>query len=216
MRKLCTLLVVLFAIVINARAYDFFAYNSDGVKIYYEQPDYYVAELKVTFGDDAYSGHVEIPATVNVNGQIFTVIGIGVESFSGDSQLTSVSIPNTVRTIERNAFFNCRNLTSITLPESIESIGNYAFSGCKNFTTFEFPPLVTNISEGVLQDCSALTTVSIGSNICATGNEAFAGCDSLDNFVMTGANDYLEVSQDGNLLIINAGGYKRTDSLCSL
>lgn len=93
-----------FAIVINARAYDFFAYNSDGVKIYYEQPDYYVAELKVTFGDDAYSGHVEIPATVNVNGQIFTVIGIGVESFSGDSQLTSVSIPNTVRTIERNAF----------------------------------------------------------------------------------------------------------------
>lgn len=208
MRKLCTLLVVLFAIVMNARAYDFFAYNSDGVKIYYEQPDYYVAELKVTFGDDAYSGYVEIPATVNVNGQIFTVIGIGVESFSGDSQLTSVSIPNTVRTIERNAFFNCRNLTSITLPESIESIGNYAFAGCENFTTFEFPPLVTNISEGVLHGCSALTTVSIGSNICATGNEAFAGCDSLDNFVLTGANDYLEVSQDGNLLIINAGGTK--------
>ena len=206
MRKLCTLLVVLFAIVMNARAYDFFAFNSDGVKIYYEQPDYYVAELKVTFGDDAYSGHVEIPATVNVKGQIFTVIGIGVESFSGDSQLTSVSIPNTVRTIERNAFCYCTNLTSITLPESIESIGNYAFAGCKNFTTFEFPPLVTNISEGVLQDCSALTTISIGSNICATGNGAFVGCDSLDNFVMTGANDYLEVSQDGNLLIINAGG----------
>ena len=174
--------------------------------IYYEQPDYYVAELKVTFGDDAYSGYVEIPATVNVNGQIFTVIGIGVESFYGDSQLTSVSIPNTVRTIERNAFYCCSKLTSITLPESIESIGNYAFAGCKNFTTFEFPPLVTNISEGVLHDCSALTTVSIGSNICATGNEAFAGCDSLDNFVMTGANDYLEVSQDDNLLIINAEG----------
>ncbi len=44
-----------------------------------------------------------------------------------EKSLTSVVIPNSVRTIDENAFMY-NYLSSVTIPNSIESIGNYAFS----------------------------------------------------------------------------------------
>ena len=58
-------------------------------------------------GDASYSGDVVIPASINFLGDDFPVVSIGDE-----------------------AFYQCSNLTSITIPESVTSIGDWAFSGC--------------------------------------------------------------------------------------
>ena len=42
----------------------------------------------------------------------------------------SSTIPNTVKTIEANAFQNVTNLKSIVIPSSVTTIGSYAFYGC--------------------------------------------------------------------------------------
>ena len=49
--------------------------------------------------------------------------------FSGCSGLTSITIPNSVKSILTGAFFRCYGLTSVTIPNSVTSIGCYAFDG---------------------------------------------------------------------------------------
>ena len=44
----------------------------------------------------------------------------------------NVVIPDGVVLIGLNAFSGCSNLTSVTLPTSLETLGDYAFSSCGN------------------------------------------------------------------------------------
>ena len=44
-----------------------------------------------------------------------------------NSNMTSISIPKSVKHIGRFAFYLCDNMTSVTIPETVESIGEFAF-----------------------------------------------------------------------------------------
>ena len=57
------------------------------------------------------------------------------------SNLTDITIPNSVITIGEHAFYNCTGLISIDIPDSVTSIGEWAFYGCSSLTsvTFEDP-----------------------------------------------------------------------------
>ncbi|MCB5989956.1 leucine-rich repeat protein, partial [Flavobacterium psychrophilum] len=63
------------------------------------------------------------------------------------SGLTSVTIPNSVITINRGAFAGCSGLTSVTIPNSVTAIGENAFAGCSSLRTVNChitSPLVIN------------------------------------------------------------------------
>ena len=65
-------------------------------------------------------GDIAIPAGV-------TEIGI-LAFFRQRALLQSVTIPDGVRVIGRNAFWDCRNLVAVTIPEGVTTIGEVAFS----------------------------------------------------------------------------------------
>ena len=69
-------------------------------------------------------------------------------------------IPNTVTSIESNAFQNCSGLTSITIPESVTSIGQSAFENCYDLTSVTIPESVTSIGQYAFASCGSLTTVN--------------------------------------------------------
>ena len=79
--------------------------------------------------------------------------------FEGCSSLTSVTIPNSVQTIDYEAFYNCTGLSSITIPNSVRTIGTNAFYNCTGLTTIVLPNSVTNIGQSVFDNCSNLDTI---------------------------------------------------------
>ncbi len=60
---------------------------------------------------------------------------------------TEYSIPSSVTTIERSAFYQCKGLTSITIPNSVTTIGAWSFSDCSGLTSVTIPNSVTEIGE---------------------------------------------------------------------
>jgi hypothetical protein len=73
---------------------------------------------------------------LDLSGSTFTAIGDG--AFQACTNLTGVTIPNSVTTIGDSAFSHCWRLTSITIPDSVTSIGYVAFYRCDSLISVTF------------------------------------------------------------------------------
>ncbi len=88
--------------------------------------------------------------------------------------------------IPENGFSYCSFLEKITLPDTIESIGKYAFFNCNNITELNLTDNVKTISFGAFKQCSKLKTLHISKNLETISRMAFAYCTSLDNIKIPG------------------------------
>jgi hypothetical protein len=67
----------------------------------------------------------------------------------------SYTIPNSVTSIEEEAFCDCTSLTSVTIPASVTSIGDSAFSGCMSLTSVFFQGNAPSFGAEVFtEDCA--------------------------------------------------------------
>ena len=73
----------------------------------------------------ANSSTVEIPARIDG----YTVYAIGESAFK-NSNIQSVTVPNTVRLIDWFAFAGCTSLKSVTIPSSVTLVEYGAFDYC--------------------------------------------------------------------------------------
>ncbi|WP_051638698.1 leucine-rich repeat domain-containing protein [Butyrivibrio sp. NC2002] len=74
-----------------------------------------------------------IPATVkDHSGNTYTVTSIAPSAFAKDTTLKTLTIPNTVTKIGKNAFKNCKNLKKVTIKTKGNlTVGKNAFKGMK-------------------------------------------------------------------------------------
>ncbi len=116
---------------------------------------------------------------------------IGDDAFYNCSSMASITLPNSVTSIGDSAFSGCSGLTSITIPDSVTSIGEYSFSGCSSLASITIPNSVTSIDNYVFQDCSSLTSVMIPDSVTKIGFGAFTNCYELERIVIPDSVNYI-------------------------
>ena len=155
MKKLLTLFVFVLA-AMSAWAVDV---DVDGISyyIYWSGSNSYARVIKPS-GGGVYEGAITIPDYVNYSDVDIPVTEIGSSAFKS-STVTSVVLSKNLKEIAEYAFQDCSNLTSITLPESLENIGQNAFQGT-GLTSVTIPGNVRKVNGSAFQDCANLTSVT--------------------------------------------------------
>lgn len=124
---------------------------------------YSVSGSSVTItGYTGKSGSVTVPSTIGGK----NVTAIGDRAFENDftgTELTSVKLPNTLKTIGNYSFSYCNKLKSISIPDSVTKIGEFAFYG---------------------DDALATVTISDSSSLKTIGDEAFGFCKVLKSLTI--------------------------------
>ena len=138
-------------------------------------------------------GYVVVTSNSNVSGAITIpdthngkpVVGIGRDAFLNRTDLTSITIPSSVKSIGWYAFSGCTGLTSITIPDSVTEIDWFAFANCTGLTTVTIGGNC-EIGAGAFSGCTALTDVTIQNGITGIGWSAFKDCTNLENITIPG------------------------------
>ncbi len=200
-------LCALFALCsLYVSAYDFSA-ESDCVTFYYNILSSSALTCEVTYEStsyNSYSGSVTIPETVVYNNETYSVVRVGDSAFRNCSNLTSITIPNSVTEIQNYAFYYCSGLTGeLKIPDSVTTIGNHAFGQCSGLTSLnlgngvetigewafywcsgltgelKIPDSVTTIGNYAFEHCSGLTSLNLGNSVEKIGERAFSDCSGL-------------------------------------
>lgn len=100
---------------------------------------------------------IVIPSTYNG----LPVTGIWGNAFWHHTTITSVVIPNSIKTIGHAAFEGCTALTSVTIPNSVSKINTYAFYNCKSLTNVYMSESVEEIGDYAFVECSSLVQIEV-------------------------------------------------------
>ena len=91
----------------------------------------------------------------NLDGYIVTVIGANAFCYE---DITSVTIPDTVVSLDVDAFDSCYQLKSVNLPNGLVEIGDGAFQCCKALESITIPASVVTIGYA-FRSCESLENV---------------------------------------------------------
>lgn len=123
----------------------------------------------IKIGDGAFAGNSNV-ITITIP-QSITLIG--KRAFSGCKKLSSISIPTSITRIEEETFSDCESLQQIDLPNTITSMGEFAFARTGISESFKFPEKVDKIAPYMFQGCKNLRQINIPETITEIGEGTF-------------------------------------------
>ncbi len=132
-----------------------------------------------------------LPAAVQAQDYIYTSNGTSITITEYTGPGGDVTIPGTidglpVTVIGDAAFFSSTDLTSVTIPDSVTSIGDDAFFSCTSLASVTLPNSVTNIGGFAFLECTSLASVRIPNSVTSIGDAAFYSCTSLESAIFLG------------------------------
>lgn len=155
------------------------------------------SEIRVVNGDDTFlfsrdggsyeltnffgRGEVRLPESFTYGSDTVTNYSLDKNTFAWNGDVTSVTIPGSVRSIPSEAFKNCTSLESITLLDGVEALGWAVFTGCTSLSSVNLGSVVEVDSE-LFTGCTSLESVTIPRTL-----------QNYDNLVFTGATAMKEI-----------------------
>lgn len=93
--------------------------------------------------------------------------------------VSALKVPDTVTEIGDYFFYDNTNLRSVEIPSSVKTISARAFQGCTNLTDVKMAEGVENIEEMSFAEDAKLSLIRIPSTVKTIGHYAFYKCSSL-------------------------------------
>ncbi|MBR5516326.1 MAG: leucine-rich repeat protein [Clostridia bacterium] len=98
---------------------------------------------------------------------------IAAKAFEYRDEITSMNIPNSVKSIGANAFYYCQSLKSVSIPDTVTAIEEYSFYCCNSLSTVDIPDTITSIGEYAFYSCVSLDNVTLPDSPISIGSSAF-------------------------------------------
>ena len=149
------------------------------------------------------TGNVEIPETINIGQQVYSVTSIGQDAFMACHEMTSISIPRSIVSIGKLAFAYCTNLLEIKVDSGnrfYTSINGILFT--KNLKhlicypgglrgSYVIPDTVNSIEDYAFCNCEGLSKISIPSSVTSIGKNSFSFCEALTHVCIPSSVSYI-------------------------
>lgn len=113
-------------------------------------------------------------------------VGVANYAFYNCTQLNSISMPSSVKTVGRAAFYDCSALSEVELPITLTRIEEYTFYRCKSLKLFQLPALLTYIGRSAFYKCGSSAAMMlddtgddvlvIPADVTYIGDYAFYSC----------------------------------------
>ena len=174
-----------------------YAYDTEIDGIQY-QLDFESKTAKVVGHEDIED--IVIPSTINYNKYEYIVSSIGSGAFY-NSEITSITIPNTIKKIGKGAFRECSKLSSVFISDIISWCNidfedynsnplcgkSYKFIDEELYINgvlvneIEIPNTVTSIGPYAFANCKNIISVKIPNSVISIGKGAFSSCCNLES-----------------------------------
>jgi len=151
------------------------------------------------------TGNIVVPYYVEYNGISYSVTSIRDHTFGNHNyqsnyqsgynyyyynydqctDITSVVIPSSVRTIGDDAFARCTGLTTVTIPTSVTSIGENVFYNCTNLVTVNFNATnCSSVGYNTWYGCTKFTTLNLGNTVTRIPTGGFLGATKIASITL--------------------------------
>ena len=199
-KKLTVIVLTVIALLMTSCIY-VIATSGDGTEGYYTYSKFN-SKVTITDVDESISGAVEVPETIDD----CEVIAIGEFAFENCSRVTSVSVPDCIKTIGRGAFKGMTSLEKVSVPYTGKSLNKTGYEGyfgyVFDYTTTEtdgtvnqngyYSYIPSSIKEVTVtqnsiipgyafQNCASVEKIT-AAKVTSCGSYSFRGCSSLTDF----------------------------------
>lgn len=104
--------------------------------------------------------------------------------------LQKVVLPETIKVIEDNAFYDNKNMEEINIPDSVVEIQKDAFEECHKLKSIHLPEGLTSIEYGILAGCKSIQTLNLPSSLVKIKDHGLFGLDKIvDLYVPEGVKE---------------------------
>ena len=104
---------------------------------------------------------------------------IAQSAFVGCSRLAELTVPQSVKSINANAFHKCDLLKTVILPEGV-ILGKLVFASCAALERVELSEGIKEIPERAFYKCTSLAEIIIPEGVTSIGDRAFFACTALE------------------------------------
>lgn len=135
-------------------------------------------------GYDKPKGAVVIPDYVPYDGSEHPVKRTIMYAFFRCYDITSVTLPSTLVSVDMNSFLLCSNLTSIVVPEGVTTIAYGAFDTCESLTSVKLPSTLKSLGDWCFYSCVNLSEINLPAGLESIGQNCFTYMPALKSITL--------------------------------